>query len=78
MELSEKVIDQMTKQEACQSVLHNYIRHCIENYGLEATRNAIEWFSMIISNELAENYAREHLYKKESASDKHLDQIHAA
>lgn len=76
--MDDKVVENMAKQEACQSILHKYVKQCIEEFGCEPTRDAIEWFSMIISRELAEEYAREHLHKKAPASDNAVDQIHAA
>lgn len=73
--MDDKVVEHMAKQEACQSLLHKYVKQCIEEFGCEPTRDAVEWFSMIISRELAEEYAREHLHKKAIPHEKSVDQI---
>lgn len=65
MEMDDKLIEKMAKQEGCQSLLHKLVKQCIEEFGCEETRDALEWFSMIIGRELAEDYARKHLHKKE-------------
>jgi hypothetical protein len=81
--LSEEVIDKMTKQEGCQSILHKYVKLCIEEFGCEPTRDAIEWFSCILSRELAEEYAQKVFHKKaeekkDDTNDASVDKIHAA
>jgi hypothetical protein len=71
MELDDKMIDKMTKQEGCQSLLTSLVKQCIEEFGCEATQDALDWFAGIIGRELAEEYARNHFHiKKEENVEK--------
>ena len=52
MALNNQQVEKLTKQEACQSILHKHVKYCMETFGCEPTQEALEWFYGVIGREL--------------------------